>query len=117
MEQYSQCTVPSFAYKNGIYLENDRMEIRYPNGSLNPYIIQNYINFSLKLVDSILKNKWDLEELTFKINHALEEMNFLLPESGNYKLFEQLVKRISRDKEDEECFIKQYEKVLSTKNR
>lgn len=106
-----------FTKKDGIHLAKDRMEIRYPNGSLNPYTIQNYINFSLKLVDSILKNKWDLEELNFKINHELEEMNFLLPESGNYKLFERLVEKISVDKEDEECFTKQFEKVLSTKNR
>lgn len=117
MRQYPICARTLFTNKDGIHLTKGRVEIRYPNGSLNPYIIQNYINFSLKLVDSILRNKWDLEELTFKINHELEEMNFLLPEDGNYKLFEQLVEKISIDKEDENCFIKQYEKVLSTKNR
>lgn len=96
MENYSGSR-KLFTNRDGIHLDKNRMEIRYPNGTLNYSIIQNYINFSLKLINSILQDKWDLEKLTFQIDHELENKNFLLPEDGNYALFEKLVEKIAID--------------------
>lgn len=109
-----------FGSRDGINLnyvkKSGRMEIRYPNPTIKKKIIQNYINFSLKLVESIIEGKWDIEELTYLVNekslnrHLNYEENKLFP-------FERVINTISANQEDQNDFIKQYEKVLSTRNR
>lgn len=94
------------------------MEIRYPNGTLNKKTIQNNINFSLKLVDAIEEEKFDLERLTREINQELEMNQYWYDyrsEKEHYKRLESLVTTIATSSEDTNDFMTQYEKVLSTK--
>lgn len=113
---------PLFTNRCGInlgdYRENGRMEIRYPNGTLNKKTIQNNINFSLKLVNAIEEEKFDVENLTREINEDLEMKHYgfdNLSEKEHYKRFERLATTISTSSEDQNDFMSQYEKVLSTK--
>jgi len=115
---------PTFYRKSGINLQDlrvdKRMEIRYPNGTLNEKIIQNNINFSLKLVNAIDEEKFDSEMLTRKIKEKLQTGEYwydFLTEEESYKDFEFLVSTISTSSEDQNDFMSQYEKVLSTKSQ
>lgn len=86
----------------------NRMEFRYANGTLNAKTIQNNINFSLKLVDAIVEGKFDLEKLTNEVFRCSSN-------NMDYKRFQQLVDIISTSSNDQNDFMSQYEKVLSTK--
>lgn len=89
-----------------------RMEIKYPNGTLNPKVIQNDINFSFKLIESILMGKWDLERLNYQI--AKEKMTWNFDEITTGEI-ESLVETITRTEEDRLDFLEQYEKVMIKK--
>lgn len=99
------------------YPEKRLMEIRYPNGTINEKIIQNNINFSLKLVDAINRRRFDLKELTRKIEttHSGDLHNKIVNYESNYKNFEYLVRNISSSVDDINDFMSQYEGVLSSK--
>lgn len=112
----------TFVRRDGISLQdyriNGRMEIRYPNGTLNKKTIQNNINFSLKLVDAKEEEKFDLERLTREINQELEMNQYWYDyrsEEEHYKRLESLVTTMATSSEDTNDFMTQYEKVLSTK--
>lgn len=92
------------------------VEVRYPNGTINAKTIQNNINFTLKLFDAIIREVFDIEKLTYIIEHEKDKImnNFLFYESDP-KNFETLVKSISTSSEDENDFFNQYERVLRTK--
>lgn len=40
---------------------------KYPNGTINKKTIQNNINFSVKLIDAIASERFDLERITYDI--------------------------------------------------
>ncbi len=65
----------TFTSLDGINLQEvnrqGRIEFRYPNGTLNPTIIQNNINFFLKIVLAIINNRINIDYL----NHKIEETN------------------------------------------
>lgn len=112
----------TFVRRDGISLQdyklNGRMEIRYPNGTLDKKTIQNNINFSLKLVNAIEEEKFDIEKLTKEIDQELKMKQYWYDyrsEEEHYKRFEDLVTTIATSSEDTNDFMTQYEKVLSTK--
>lgn len=96
------------------YDEKKLMEVRYPNGSINPKTIQNNINFTLKLVDAVRRESFDLIELTRNIRDKKDDlyMQTLFGEP-NAKDFEHLARTISTSEEDVDDFMSQYEHVLS----
>ena len=73
------------------------------------------MNFSLKLVDAINEEKFDSEML--KREAIRQPQSIDTSEIDDYKKFEQLVTTISLSSEDQNDFMSQYEKVLSTKPR
>lgn len=99
------------------FYEKQLMEIRYPNGTLNPQTIQNNINFILKLIDAIDRGLFNPEELTAQIDELRKRDWYMdLLYDRNYpKNFERLVHTISTSSEDINDFMTQYEHVLSLK--
>lgn len=95
------------------YLKRKMIEIRYANGSINPVTIQNNINFSLKLIDAIIRGLFDIERLTRIIETEKDTIysNFLF-NTPDYKKFEWLAKTIATSAYDEDAFMTQYERVL-----
>ena len=94
-----------------------RIEIRYPNGTLNEKILQNYINFSLKLITACKNGTLDQEQLAYLTRREIKlykDGNDCIYKS-NPKAFESLIETISTSKEDVEDFTYQYQKVLSSK--
>lgn len=94
-----------------------RIEIRYPNGTLNEKILQNYINFSLKLITACKNGTLDQEQLDYLTKREIKlykDGNDCIYKS-NPKAFESLIETISTSKEDVEDFTHQYQKVLSSK--
>lgn len=111
---------PTFMVQDGInmaFIEGTELiEIRYPNGTLDEKIIQNNINFSLKLIDAIINDKFDSEKLTFLIDEELKNKKYYQSYlNNNYSDFYKLVETISMTKEDTEDIMNQYEKVLKTR--
>lgn len=117
------CGNETFTRRDGISLKdyryNKRMEIRYPNGTLTPKTIQNNSNFSLKLVDAIDCEKFDLDMLTQEVEELYKNKYWIdtLTEQEHYKQFEQITTVIATSSEDQDDFMTQYEKVLSTKHK
>jgi len=114
--------LPLYPKHAGINLKNvsktGRMEIRYANGTLNEKVVQNNINFSLKLVDAIEEDKFDWEELTSQVvddYHHQEKDYHNVSEQDSYQRFLHLASLIATSSEDMDDFMGQYEKVLSTK--
>lgn len=98
------------------YNDKKRIEIRYPNGTLNPKTIQNNINFSLKLIDAINREAFDPVELTRKIeDYKKIYFNRWMENTANHEDFTYLAKTISTSEEDINDFMTQYEHVLSKK--
>lgn len=98
------------------YESKKLMEIRYPNGTIRPKTIQNNINFSLKLVDAIIRKVFDVEELTRKIEENKKEILMRLTfDEICSKNFKDLVEIIATSSEDVEDFMSQYENILSKK--
>jgi len=106
-------------YDEKHYKNAKTMEIKYGNGTLNKKTIQNNINFILKLVNAIEKEKFDKDYLTFLID--IIDKNNATYEKANrkplYKNFENIVSTISTSSEDEDDFLSQYEKVLKKSHR
>lgn len=94
------------------------IEIRYPNGTLNEETIQNNINFTLKLIQAIEDKKYDLDYLNYILR---EDYNNIFSEDRinnyieNQDRFNELIEPMKSD-EDKKDFLKQYQKVLSTRN-
>lgn len=114
------CSNPAlFTARYGINLQsikdNGTIEIRYPSGTLKEEIIQNNINFSLKLIDSILNNKWDIDKLDFLITKKKNNINYpnnIIFSDNNISDFTMIVDKISKNDIDKNNFINQYQKVL-----
>ena len=108
----------TYASRNGIHMYPDKneIEIRYPNGTINPNIVQNNTNFSLKLFDALLNNKIDIEKLDYSLKRQKDDIN-LYGYSRNFHpiAFNELVDTISKDVYDKRNFKSQYKKVLETK--
>ena len=73
--------VELFTTRTGINLKEidskKRIEFKYPNGTINPVVIQNNINFFIKLVISIIENKIDVENLDYLISKIeIKDINF-----------------------------------------
>lgn len=117
------CGSETFTRKDGISLKdyryNNRIEFRYPNGTLTPKTIQNNSNFSLKLVDAIDCEKFDIEKLTQDVQELYKTKYWIdtLTEQEHYKQFEQLSAIIATSSEDQDDFMSQYEKVLSKQHK
>lgn len=120
-EEINHLLLPIFSKRAGInlseYLEKKRIEIRYPNGTLNKKTIQNNINFSIKLIDALADDKFDLEKVTAEISNSFEHNGYyeLINEQCHLERFRELVNIVAINSEDENDFMCQYEKVKSTK--
>jgi len=99
------------------YLLNGLIEFRYGNGTLDSKIIQNYINFSLKLVDAIEKKLFNINRLRklVAIQKQKDKDGFYSKEP-DYDSFENLVSTISTSIEDKEDFMSQYDRVVKSKS-
>lgn len=115
--EINKIIIPTFEKHAGIslvdYNEKKRIEIRYPNGTLNKKIIQNNINFSLKLIDALAIDKFDLKEILREIKRHSNSMTV----QEHLERFTYLVRTISSSSADENDFMSQYEKVLSKKTK
>lgn len=114
--------LPTFSKKAGInlsdYPQKQRIEIRYPNGTIDKKTIQNNINFSLKLIDALLLDKFDIEKMTTEIIKREQSSYYEnLTDAEHLKRFKNIVETISTSTEDEDDFMSQYEKVLSFKQK
>lgn len=96
---------------------SQRLEIRYPNGTLDEKILQNYINFSLKLITACKNGSLDQEQLAYLARREIklyEEKNNSIYEPKE-KAFIHLLETIATSKEDIEDFSHQYQKVKASK--
>lgn len=103
-----------FSTKDGLHVDYDinEIEVRYPNGTIDPNIVQNNVNFTLKLFDSLLNNKISIDKLDYLVKLKKEDRDI---RNIHPREFRELVTTISNDFTDERDFIGQYKKVLSTK--
>jgi len=107
-----------FGINDGVHINPvyNELEIRYPNGTLDEKIIQNSINFTLRLIDSINNDKFDKNEINYLLRRANKNIfNYDIFSSINYNGFYKIIKTITNDSCLENDFMSQYEKVLSTK--
>lgn len=98
------------------YLKTGQIEFRYPNGSLNPYIIKNNIRMCLLIIDAILSYRFDLKELNKKIiimNHDEQAINKIMLSISEPQKFEELVNVISPTSDDKRLLLNQYNKVAA----
>lgn len=120
--EVNKIVIPMFEKRAGINLvdfnDKKRIEIRYPNGTLNKKTIQNNINFSLKLIDALATDKFELKKILSEILKHSHIKNYYdnMSDQTHLKRFESLVRTISTSSEDENDLMSQYEKVLSTKS-
>lgn len=99
------------------FYDKQLMEIRYPNGTLNPKTIQNNINFILKLIDAIDRGIFASKEVS-SIVEKIAQSDWVvdhLNHRNNPGSFEGLTRMISTSEEDVNDFMTQYEQVLSKK--
>ena len=93
----------------------ERFEIRYPRGTLDEKIIQNYINFSLKLINACIfpNQRIDKEKLTYLTNQEIT--SFLNNDFSIYRSkpneFLDLIENISQTQKDIDDLSYQYKKV------
>ena len=111
----------SFKISDGISLyklyKSNLMEIRYPNGTLNPDVIQNNINFSLSILSAIENDKIDLDFLNYLIKEGKEDdfmfrYNFFCYFNDCSKL-DSLLNQICQNEKSRVNFTKQYQKILT----
>ncbi len=119
---YQLARKKSFTVRDGVSFHKLKkkglIEFRYPNGTINEKTIQNYINFTLKLLIAIQNNKFDLEELSYQISELKNNyLNIYRTQEyiGNTSKFMDLVTTISSNSLDEEDFLNQYQKVITNK--
>ena len=103
-----------FSTRDGVYVDYDvnEIEVRYPNGTIDPKIVQNNVNFTLKLFDSLLNNNIDIDYLDYLIKKKQEGRDI---RNIHPRYFKDIVDVISNDYNDKRDFKEQYQKVLSTK--
>lgn len=95
----------------------NRIEFRYPNGSINPVIIQNNINFFLKIILAIINNRFDLDYLNFVLNKYQEEyfQKMYFWNALNSENIKKLCEAICLDSADIDNFGEQFDRVLRIK--
>lgn len=93
------------------------IEIRYPNGTLNPDIIQNNINFSLSILSAIEDKKIDIDLLNYLIEQAKQDQSIF---NDNFNLYFQaspkidsLLNQICQNEKSRDNFTQQYQKILT----
>lgn len=74
------------------------VEFRSPNGTINPVIWQNNVNFFTKLMLSCANKNFDTEKLDYLYN------------SKSYATVDDLVSFVFEDEFDKKCFLRQYYK-------
>ena len=85
------------------------MEFRYPNGTINEEVIQNNINFTMKLVDAIANGKFDLSTLDRQID-KFDVSSWMRVQANPYKWGE-LIEIISQSIGDKAAFDEQFQRV------
>ena len=111
----------SFRIEDGINFfklyKSSLMEIRYPNSSLNPNIIQNNINFSLSILSAIEDKKIDIDLLNYLIEKAKQDQSIF---NDNFNLYFQaspkidsLLNQICQNEKSRDNFTQQYQKILT----
>lgn len=92
------------------------MEVRYPNGDLDEKVIQNNINFTLKLIDESDRGAFNLEEMDRNIrDNRIRISEKLKRKRVSFADFMYLVDRIALNRADQEDFVSQYERVVKSK--
>ena len=108
-----------FLWNDGISLDKmylkHLIEIRYPNGTLCEKTVQNNVNFSIKLIDAINENKFDIKYLDYRINDEKKEMDKNKKIVFDEDKFYELIEIISTSEDDKIDFDRQFQKVLKTK--
>lgn len=103
------------SYNNHTFANRNTIEVRCPNGTLNPIIWQNNVNFFTKLI--LYAKKCDLDFINDKLNHYKDK-------DGNFKLYNkiylndalQLCDMIFDNNLDKVNFLKQYLKDFKERN-
>lgn len=93
----------------------NRIEFRYPNGSINPVIIQNNINFFLKIVLAILHNRFDQEYLDSVIKRYVIDDYYYVYQAFSVENMNKLMEAICLDSDDKNNFGEQFERVRTIK--
>lgn len=109
-----------FMLRDGVnmqnYREDEQIEFRYPNGSLNPHIIKNNIRMCLFIMEAILDYRFDLEKLNKKIvsmNHDSRAFSNMFLSISDKESFEELVDIISPTNDDKKLLLNQYNKIAA----
>ena len=111
-----------FTSRDGInfskWKDRGLIEFRYPNGCMDEEVIQNMLNFTLKLISAISQDKIDLDYLNYMVS-VLKDDPFFVIECQNYidnpSSFFSLIDVISTSETDQDDFKKQYQKVIQTR--
>ena len=93
------------------------VEFRYPNGTFCSETIKNYVHFTLDLIESIKKGKFDLDYLNYLISEDKDDyFQFIrnLKFMENFDRFEELLSIIGNEDETDNYY-NQYQKVLSSR--
>lgn len=92
------------------YEENigNTIEIRCPNGTIDPAIWQNNVNFFLKFFEYCTVNSFDEEY----IDYLLKQKDYSLSGSDEFESVMELVDLIFKNRADKIMFLKQYMKLF-----
>lgn len=85
------------------------MEVRYPNGTVNEEVIQNNINFTMKLIDAIANGKFNLAYLDRQID-KFDVLSWMRVQADPHKMGE-LIEIISQSPGDKIAFSEQFQRV------
>ena len=91
------------------------IEIRCPNGTVDPVIWQNNVNFFIKFFTSCSKDNFDEEY----IDYLLKQKNCILNyfEQNDFRLLMELVDLTFKDRIDKIMFLKQYLKLFDKEKK
>ena len=100
----------------GIKKDKNTIEIRCPNGSLDPIIWQNNVNFFIKLINYAVSDKFDEEKIKYYINNNhysdILSMSFNTYSNINMDKANILANLIFKGDIDKYYFMEQYTKIL-----
>lgn len=117
MYEDESCFLARDAINFSKLVDNGIIEIRYPNGTLDEKIIQNNINFSLKLIEAALQNRFDIDYLNYLLEIQKNNISYsIMKIKQDPDKFDYLIQRISQDNDDYKSFSMQYNNVIKTKN-
>ena len=91
------------------YARSKLMEVRYPNGTMNEEVIQNNINFTMKLIDAIISGKFDIPYLDRQID-KFDVISWMRVDANPHKMGE-LIEIISNSEKDRVAFNAQFQRV------